>query len=72
MKGAGYTGIWSAADEHWFQRRLSNIHNGTEGPLNGGEWKQKLKRQKKAGALADLVEARSWEILHKKMIEESE
>ena len=68
VRGSGYTGIWSADDERWFQRRLEKILDGSEGTLNVGEWKHKLRRQKKAGALAEVVDARSWHLLYKNLI----
>ncbi|KAM5534223.1 hypothetical protein V8D89_012130 [Ganoderma adspersum] len=64
VKGLGYTGIWSPADERWFKCRLEAILAGKEGPLNATAWKNKLKRQKKAGALWDVVEDQAWEFTY--------
>ncbi|PIL32585.1 hypothetical protein GSI_05288 [Ganoderma sinense ZZ0214-1] len=65
IRAAGHTGIWSPADERWFQRRLNDILEGREGPLNAAEWKAKMKRQRKAGKLADVLDNRSWEFIYR-------
>lgn len=37
-------GYWSERCEEWYQRRLSDIREGTGGLMNSTEWKAKLKR----------------------------
>ena len=69
VKGSGYTGIWSPADERWFQRRREAILTGKAGPLNATTWKNKLKRQKKAGSLWDVVENHAWEFTHREFVQ---
>ena len=56
VKGGGYSGIWTPFQEQWFQRRLKGIYDGNVLPRNAKEWKVALKTEKKAGALADVVE----------------
>nr|VWP02503.1 N/A [Ganoderma boninense] len=67
VRAAAYTGIWSPADERWFQRRLKDILEGREGPLNAGQWKTKMKRQQKAGKLAEIVDHRSSEFIYRNL-----
>ena len=69
VKGSGYTGIWSPADERWFQRRREAILAGKAGPLNASTWKNKLKRQKKAGSLWDVVEDHAWEFTYREFVQ---
>nr|VWO96357.1 Protein kinase domain-containing protein [Ganoderma boninense] len=69
VRAAGNTGIWSSSDERWFQCRLRNIFEEKEGPLNAGEWKVKLKRQKKAGTLADVVAQRAWDFTYRNFVQ---
>ena len=69
VKGSGYTGIWSPADERWFQRRLEAILTGKEGPLNATAWKNKLQRQKKAGSLWAVVENQAWEFIYREFVQ---
>ncbi|PIL31095.1 hypothetical protein GSI_05791 [Ganoderma sinense ZZ0214-1] len=65
VRVAGHTGIWSPADERWFQRRLKDILEGREGPLNAAEWKVKMKRQRKVGKIADALDNQSWEFIYR-------
>ena len=69
VKGSGYTGIWSPADERWFQRRLEAILTGKEGPLNATAWKNKLQRQKKAGSLWAVMENQAWEFIYREFVQ---
>ena len=57
VKGGGYNDICQTPfQEQWFQRRLKGIYDVNALPRNVKEWRVALKTDKKAGALADVVE----------------
>ncbi|KAM5534236.1 hypothetical protein V8D89_012143 [Ganoderma adspersum] len=68
VKGGWYTGIWSPWDEQWFRRRLEAIRAGS-GPMNGVEWREELRKHKKARKLTAIVEQKSWDFMCKHLIQ---
>ena len=72
VKGGTYTGIWSPWQEHWFQERLKAIWAGRAGPLNGAEWKDRLKGFKKAGDLAQRLDNACWDVTFRNLVQRTE
>lgn len=72
VRGGAYSGIWTPFQEQWFQRRLKDIYDSKAVPRNASEWKNSLKMERKAGALADVVDQASWEFTYRNFIEHPE
>ncbi|KAM5534177.1 hypothetical protein V8D89_012197 [Ganoderma adspersum] len=72
VRGGAYSGIWTPFQEQWFQRRLRDIHDSKAGPRNASKWKNSLKMERKAGALADVVDQASWEFTYRNFVQHPE
>lgn len=72
VRGGTYSGIWTPFQEQWFQRRLKDIYSGKAVPRNSTKRKSALKMNKKVGALADIVEQASWELMYRNFIQNQE
>ena len=72
VKGSSYTGIWTAADEQWFQKRLKEIYDDVAQPMNASEWREALKKNKTAGRVAVLIEEQSWLFTYKHFVHVSD